>query len=194
MSRSRVGKVDVSIQPVLGLLFRIIYCDIFVPFKHDYTSFGMSKFNQVNREVVCMMMYGMRGHLFMDLSVEVGPYVLNPSPCSSFNETNGCIHNVSWRKGLTEYVQHVQIFQQALDSASEEANVVQDMGKLIFDEQDNEDGPNKCPYSNGNDYESSGGSDNTEEDEDGYEKDSSSPYILPPPKMRDNECHVFLCH
>lgn len=69
-------------------------------------------------------LYKTCAHTFMGLSVELGPYLANAGICckegiSELSEKSSCSQSVSWKKSLSEFVQHVRTYKNALIRAIE---------------------------------------------------------------------------
>jgi len=70
-------------------------------------------------------------HIFMGLSVEIGPYLDNASYCSG-----EMIEDAPWRSSLTKFVQQVRNFRQSLTNAAKvEASLVDDSNLAIQEEK-----------------------------------------------------------
>ena len=78
-------------------------------------------------------------HIFMGLSIEIGPYLDNKS-CSS---NDGMIQDAPWRSSLTKFVQQVKVFRQSLINATKvETSLVGDMNNLAIQEEKKDDEAN----------------------------------------------------
>ena len=88
-------------------------------------------------------LYKTCAHTFMGLSVELGPYLANAGICckdinvpnNDLAEDTTCshpvsikIHDMSWKKGLAEFLQHVRVFRNALMYAVEKSALDSDEG------------------------------------------------------------------
>ena len=84
-------------------------------------------------------------HIFMGLSVEIGPYLDNASYCS-----NGeMAEDAPWRSSLTKFVQQVRVFRQSLINAAKvETSLVDDMNNLEIQEEKKEDEASSSDISN----------------------------------------------
>ena len=95
--------------------------------------------------------YKSASHVFMGLGVEVGPYLENDTVCSGSmtaidDESNddveltssralGVKDDTPWRASLTEFVQRIRIFRQAI-YAAEEDSVVNDVNNLEIEKDE----------------------------------------------------------
>mmetsp|Transcript_19401 Transcript_19401/g.35082 ORF Transcript_19401/g.35082 Transcript_19401/m.35082 type:complete len:447 (-) Transcript_19401:329-1669(-) len=107
-------------------------------------------------------LYKTCGHLLMGLGVEIGPYLANASLCCgdlvgggdignknseeldsepAFDSSRaiGYVEDVSWGASLTEYLQRVRIYRQALMRAVEVEAVAEDMNLAIGSQEDDEE-------------------------------------------------------
>mmetsp|Transcript_27936 Transcript_27936/g.47490 ORF Transcript_27936/g.47490 Transcript_27936/m.47490 type:complete len:511 (-) Transcript_27936:304-1836(-) len=132
-------------------------------YRSDGSQTKVSPALQTNYEL-----YKTCGHLLLGLSVEVGPYLVNPSFCSvggdgvdvrdgsvkemdselalNSNKVAELAEDVPWKASLTEYLQKVLIFKQALMRASEVKGVTESNGELTSQV---EEGNDKLKPSNG---------------------------------------------
>ena len=85
-------------------------------------------------------------HIFMGLSVEIGPYLDN----KSYSSNDGMIQDAPWRSSLTKFVQQVKVFRQSLINAAKvETSLVDDM--LANQEEKKDDEANGSDTTNNND-------------------------------------------
>ena len=71
-------------------------------------------------------------HIFMGLSIEIGPYLEN----ASYTSDSGMIEDAPWRSSLTKFVHQVRVFRQSLINAAKvEASLVDDSNLTIQEEK-----------------------------------------------------------
>jgi len=84
-------------------------------------------------------------HIFMGLSIVIGPYLDNKSYSSNSEMTE----DAPWRSSLTKFVQQVKVFRQSLINAAKvETSLVDDMNNLAIQEEKKDDEANSSDISN----------------------------------------------
>ena len=90
-------------------------------------------------------------HIFMGLSIEIGPYIDNASYSSKDEmiDTSYSAEDAPWKSSLTKFVQQVRVFRQSLINAKKvETSLVDDMNNLAIQEEKKEDEVNSSVISN----------------------------------------------